>query len=111
VIEDTRVGYDEIAVAFGPAVADGVLALTKDDALPHAEQMADSLRRIRLQPPEVWMVKLADRISNLQPPPAYWSAEKTAIYRDEAEQIYAALAEASPSLAARLRTKITGYVR
>ncbi len=109
VIEDTPVGYAEIAAAFGTPVADGVLALTKDESLPHAAQMADSLRRIRRQPPEVWMVKLADRISNLQPPPAYWTAEKVARYRDEAAQIYAALAEASPSLAARLHAKIAGY--
>ncbi|MEI7772357.1 MAG: HD domain-containing protein [Chloroflexales bacterium] len=109
VVEDTRVGYAEIAAAFGAAVADGVLALTKDAALPKAAQMADSLRRIRLQPPEVWMVKLADRITNLQPPPAHWTPAKALRYRDEAEQIYAALADASPALAARLRAKIAGY--
>lgn len=110
VIEDTQLGYTQIAAAFGPRVADGVLALTKDAALPKAEQMADSLRRIRAQPAEVWMVKLADRISNLQQPPPYWTAEKIAAYRAEAEQIDAALAAASPSLAARLRAKIDAYV-
>jgi (p)ppGpp synthase/HD superfamily hydrolase len=109
VVEDTSIGYAEVAAAFGPAVADGVLALSKDPSLPGPDQMADSLRRIRLQPPEVWMVKLADRITNLQPPPAHWGAEKVARYRDEAEQIYAALAGASPALAARLRAKIAAY--
>ncbi|NTW97910.1 MAG: bifunctional (p)ppGpp synthetase/guanosine-3',5'-bis(diphosphate) 3'-pyrophosphohydrolase [Oscillochloris sp.] len=111
VIEDTQVGHAEVAAAFGQVVADGVLALSKDVSLPKGEQMADSLRRIRLQPPEVWMVKLADRICNLQPPPAHWTAKKAAGYRDEAEQIYAALAEASPALAGRLRGKIAGYGR
>ena len=109
VIEDTGVSYDELAMAFGTPVADGVLALSKDTDLAKDAQMADSLWRIRLQPPEIWMVKLADRICNLQPPPAYWTAEKVDRYRAEAEQIHAALAEASPSLAARLREKITGY--
>ncbi|NTW01074.1 MAG: bifunctional (p)ppGpp synthetase/guanosine-3',5'-bis(diphosphate) 3'-pyrophosphohydrolase [Oscillochloris sp.] len=109
VIEDTSVGYAEIAMAFGDHVADGVLALSKDSSLPRAAQMADSLQRIRLQPPEVWMVKLADRICNLQSPPAYWTAEKIVRYREEAEQIYAALAEASPALARRLREKIAAY--
>jgi (p)ppGpp synthase/HD superfamily hydrolase len=111
VIEDTRVGYAEIEASFGHAVADGVLALSKDLTLPKDAQMADSLRRIRLQPPEVWMVKLADRICNLQPPPAYWTPVKVARYREEAEQIHAALAEASPALARRLRLKIAGYGR
>jgi (p)ppGpp synthase/HD superfamily hydrolase len=109
VIEDTGVGHAEVAAAFGPAVADGVLALSKNPALPKEEQMADSLGRIRAQPPEVWMVKLADRISNLQPPPARWDAAKIARYRAEAEQILAALGSASPALAARLQAKIAGY--
>lgn len=39
-------------------------------------QMQDSLRRIKSQPREVWMVKMADRITNLQPPPGHWSEEK-----------------------------------
>ena len=108
-IEDTGVTYDELATAFGTAVADGVLALSKDTDLPKDAQMTDSLWRIRLQPPEIWMVKLADRICNLQSPPAHWAAEKVVRYRAEAEQIYVALAEASPSLAARLREKIAGY--
>lgn len=109
VIEDTPIDHAQVAAAFGRAVADGVLALTKDESLPEDAQMADSLRRIRAQPPEVWMVKLADRITNLQPPPGHWSPAKVAGYRAEAERIFAELAEASPFLAARLRAKIDGY--
>jgi (p)ppGpp synthase/HD superfamily hydrolase len=71
--------------------------------------MADSLRRIRLQPKAVWMVKLADRITNLQPPPAYWTKEKAARYRDEAVQIHAALKDADEALAARLMARIEAY--
>src|SRR4051794_24188070 len=57
-LEDTATTFDELAAAFGRAVADGVLALSKvDDAIPKHERMADSLRRIRLQPREVWIVK------------------------------------------------------
>lgn len=109
VIEDTPVGYAEVAARFGAAVADGVLALTKDPALPKDQQMADSLARIQLQPPSVWLVKLADRICNLQPPPAHWTPAKAAAYRAEAELIAHTLGEASPLLAARLRAKIAGY--
>ena len=31
---------------------------------------------MKTQPIEVWMVKLADRITNLLPPPAHWNEEK-----------------------------------
>jgi (p)ppGpp synthase/HD superfamily hydrolase len=33
------------------------------------------------------MVKLADRITNLQPPPGYWDAEKIERYREEGRAI------------------------
>jgi len=107
VIEDTPATYAEVAARFGVAVADGVLALTKDKTLPSkAEQMADSLACIRRQPREVWMVKLADRITNLQPPPAHWDDAKIAAYRAEARTILDALGGADGWLAARLQGKI-----
>ncbi|MBL8899764.1 MAG: bifunctional (p)ppGpp synthetase/guanosine-3',5'-bis(diphosphate) 3'-pyrophosphohydrolase [Planctomycetes bacterium] len=110
VVEDTAVGLDEIAARFGAEVADGVAALTKNAAAgDKPAQMADSLRRIRQGPPEVWMVKLADRIHNLREPPAYWTLEKRRAYRAEAERIHAELAEACPILAARLRERIAAY--
>jgi (p)ppGpp synthase/HD superfamily hydrolase len=108
-VEDTAVTYEQVAAAFGPAVADGVLALSKDEALPDDEQMPDSLRRIQAQPREVWLVKLADRIVNMQPPPKHWQAAKIAGYKKEARSILAALGAASPLLAARLAEKIEAY--
>jgi (p)ppGpp synthase/HD superfamily hydrolase len=109
VLEDTRVRYDQVRQQFGEAVAAGVLALTKDAKLPKSGQMPDCLRRIRQQPAEVWMVKLADRITNLQPPPKHWSKQKIRDYHREAIEIRAALKEASPFLADRLSDKIRQY--
>lgn len=109
VLEDTPVSYAELEHTFGEAVARGVQALSKNPTLPKATRMADSLTRIKQQPPAVWKVKLADRITNLQPPPATWSATKIGQYRDEAEQIYAALHTASPYLAHRLQQRIAEY--
>ena len=109
VIEDTETSYQQIAEAFEVATADGVLALSKDKSLPKDRQMPDSLQRIRCQPQEVWMVKLADRISNLQAPPSHWSKAKAKRYRQEALQIHRALAEASPFLSSRLMRKIEHY--
>ena len=73
--------------------------------------MADSLRRILTQPAEVAMVKLADRITNLAPPPPHWTAEKITRYRAEAEQIVQALGEVSPFLSLRFRGRLVGYPR
>ncbi len=109
VIEDTAVTYEGVAQEFGAAVADGVLALSKDKRLPKDLTMPDSLRRICQQPREIWMVKLADRITNLQVPPPHWSSDDIRRYRDEAILILDALQDASDLLAARLRDKITAY--
>jgi (p)ppGpp synthase/HD superfamily hydrolase len=109
VLEDTDTTHCQLIEQFGAAVAAGVLALTKDSKLDKSTQMADSLRRIRQQPPEVWMVKLADRITNLQPPPSFWTKDWIAAYRAEAVEILAVLGEASVVLSSRLREKIDGY--
>jgi (p)ppGpp synthase/HD superfamily hydrolase len=95
-VEDTETTLDELAARFGPAVAAGVAALTKDTALPKPAQMPDSLRRIRAQPPEIAVVKLADRITNLSAPPHYWTKDKCAAYRAEAVTIADSLGHAAP---------------
>ena len=112
VIEDTDVSYDQVEAVFGNDVADGVLSLSKDKALPTKQrQMEDSLNRIKRQPKEVWMVKLADRITNLQPPPHYWDTDKMIQYRDEAILIHRHLGESHGVLSDRLKGKIDGYQR
>jgi len=71
-------------------------------------QMADSPKRILEQTKEIWMVKVADQITNLQPPPGYWTRDKIGRYREEAVEIYEALKEGSRYLSDRLKEKITG---
>ncbi len=108
-LEDAGVSRERLEREFGAKVAAGVQALTKDEAVPKPQRMADSLARIRAQPREVWTVKLADRISNLEPPPRHWTVEKRKAYRAEAGEILAALREASAPLAARLEQKMREY--
>jgi len=108
-LEDTALGEAELEPLFGSAVLAGVRALTKNDALPKTSAMADSLRRIREQPREVWAVKLADRITNLAAPPAHWTLDKIDAYKQEAEQILSELAPAHGALAARLAQRIANY--
>ena len=109
VIEDTTFSYQDIAENFGEGVAQGVQGLSKDKKLPHEQQMSDSLKRIQLHPKEIWMVKLADRIVNLSPPPGHWTIEKCQQYREEAILIHEALHEASAALGKRLLEKIEEY--
>lgn len=109
-IEDTKVTFEQISSEFGQNVADGVLALTKDKTLPSKfEQMQDSLSRIKAVPFEIWMVKLGDRITNLQPPPIYWNNDKIIKYRDEAKFIFESLKDAHLILSKRLEQKIINY--
>ncbi|WP_294287554.1 HD domain-containing protein [uncultured Chryseobacterium sp.] len=109
VLEDTGATFEELSEKFGKAVAEGVLALTKDAELPKDERMADSLKRIRQQPREVWAVKLADRITNLQKPPHFWTPEKIEKYRQEATMILKELRGGNTFLENRLQSKIENY--
>lgn len=109
-IEDTQVTYEEVSSIFGKDVADGVRALTKNESLSTKhEQMLDSLKRIKMQPVEVWMVKLADRITNLSAPPFYWPKEKKINYREEALLIHKELHMANSLLSERLISRINSY--
>lgn len=110
VIEDTPISFEDLKQQFGQEVAQGVLALSKDPSLPKTgTQMQDSLTRIRSQPQEIWMVKLADRVANLQPPPRHWPISKIANYHAQAIQILETLSSASETLSQRLTTKIRQY--
>ncbi|MCC6333830.1 MAG: bifunctional (p)ppGpp synthetase/guanosine-3',5'-bis(diphosphate) 3'-pyrophosphohydrolase [Myxococcales bacterium] len=109
-LEDAGVTRAQVELEFGAAVAAGVQALTKDATLPKDKQLADSLARIRREPREVWLVKLADRITNLEAPPHYWSLEKRRKYRAEALEIHAALGAAHAALAARLEARAEAYL-
>lgn len=110
VIEDAGISYEKLAAEFSTEMAEGVLALSKNNILKSKqEKMADSLARIKEQPREIWMVKLADRITNLQPPPAHWSGEKVERYRKEGKQILGELGHASPYLSERLRGRLREY--
>jgi len=111
-LEDTEIQFAQLSKAFGNAVALGVSALTKNAAIPDkTDQMKDSLSRIVQQPREIWMVKLADRISNLQPPPPHWPETKIRIYHAESELIHRMLHPAHRTLAERLSRKIAEYGR
>jgi (p)ppGpp synthase/HD superfamily hydrolase len=87
---------------FGIEVAQGVQALSKCDGVPESQRLTDSLARVKKQPREVWMVKMADKLTNLASPPGSWTSKTLKTYRTSALQTYEALKPASRFLADRL---------
>ncbi len=108
-IEDTLTTFDELKDKFGIRFAQSVSALSKNKNLPKAQQMQDSIDRIKEMQKEVWAVKLADRITNLQKPPARWSLKKKKAYHAEAKVILEELGKGNEYLAKRLEAKIKEY--
>lgn len=108
-VEDTEVSPDELEQSFGARVADGVVALSKNKLLRKSEAMNDSLERILRQPREVAIVKLADRVVNMEPPPKHWSGTKRQAYLAQAAEILRRLGSASATLSARLTEKMARY--
>ena len=109
-IEDTSATFKELETTFGTKVAKGVQALTKNEELPSKkEKMLDSLQRINALEKEVGMVKLADRITNLQAPPDFWKKEKINAYLQEAKTISQMLQNKNKYLNNRLEEKINTY--
>ena len=116
---DTDAEYERISQYIrqicGEDILQGVLALSKQDIFDvhgvrdKRAMMLDSLQRIRTQSAEVWAVKLADRICNLQEPPPHWGSAKRRRYVEEAQLIYKELHSASPLLARELKARIDGY--
>lgn len=111
-IEDTAYSFEDVKKLFGAEVANGVLALTKNEQIESKEeQMLDSLSRIKKQPKEVWAVKMADRICNLYAPPYYWDNKRKIAYQKEAQLIHRSLKEGNSYLAERLAGKIRDYAK
>jgi guanosine-3',5'-bis(diphosphate) 3'-pyrophosphohydrolase len=118
VLEDTKCPFDTLKNTFGEVVANGVLALSKQqyrngEKQSKRDQMIDSLDRIQLQPLEIWLVKLADRITNLQEPPQHWYDKPGKIenYLLEAGIIYDRLHSSNQFLATTLSHKMSVYQR
>lgn len=64
-IEDTTTDFDDLADRFGPDIARGVAALTKNMALPEDERERDYDERLARADWRARLVKLADTFDNL----------------------------------------------
>ncbi|WP_299779014.1 HD domain-containing protein [uncultured Formosa sp.] len=109
-LEDTDTSFEALTNEFGLAIAKGVQALTKDVTFStKRERMLDSLERINTLEKEVGLVKLADRITNLQQPPSTWESSKIKAYAEEAMLIAETLRDKNEYLNERLLNKIQAY--
>ena len=109
VIEDTHFTHEDIEKEFGKRVADGVGALSKNEGLPKLEQMKECIERIKSQPREVAIVKLADRLFNMRTNISSWSSEKREFYKWEGQLICNELGYASETLKNALQETINKY--
>jgi len=71
--------------------------------------MQNSIKKILNCPKEVGIVKMSDRITNLQKPPKHWNNKKIISYRQEAQYILESLKFSNKYLAERLSFKIDEY--
>ncbi len=110
VIEDTEVTFEQLLEDFDESIAIGVDSLTKDKTLTSKQdQMADSINKLLTQPYSIQMVKLADRITNLQKPPEHWDNAKIFNYHKESKFILSCLKNSNAYLSQRLEEKIGEY--
>jgi guanosine-3',5'-bis(diphosphate) 3'-pyrophosphohydrolase len=103
-IEDTETTSEELTTSFGPLVTAIVLDLTDDKSL---EKHVRKQRQVEHAPhisKEAKLVKLADKICNLQDilasPPAGWSTERKKDYFDWAAKVVAGVRGVHPELEA-----------
>ncbi len=108
-IEDTDVTYEDLKKEFGKKIADGVLSLSRNENIDYEKQIPDCIERIKLQPKEVAIVKLADRLLNVRDRFADWTEEKLEKYKKEAQYICDELGYACDNLKNELQKAIDVY--
>jgi len=90
-IEDTETRYEELAGQFGREIADVVLEVTDDKALPKAERKQLQIDHAPQLSRAAKLVKLADKIANVRDvadhPPSEWPIERRREYFDWAKRV------------------------
>ena len=101
-IEDTDTTEQELVRHFGKDVADIVLEVTDDKALPKAERKRLQIEHAAHISRRAKLVKLADKICNLRDitasPPTDWSVDRKREYFDWAKSVVDELRGVHPGL-------------
>lgn len=91
VIEDTETTFEELVVLFGQSVANMVMEVTDDKSLPKDERKRLQVETAGSKSLGARLVKIADRIHNLQSmidaPPHNWTPERVKEYYDWSKQV------------------------
>lgn len=112
VLEDVEEITEEVLLEnFSNEVVEAVKTLSKDDRIKDKDlKLLNSLNRIASSKfKEASIVKLADRITNLQPPPPHWSEGKCKAYAEQAKVILSKLGASNVYLSTRLKNQINFY--
>jgi guanosine-3',5'-bis(diphosphate) 3'-pyrophosphohydrolase len=90
-VEDTDATVEDIEELFGTAIRDIVIEVTDDKSLPSPERKRLQIEHAATISHAAKLVKLADKISNLQDiiasPPVKWSLERKREYFDWAKAV------------------------
>ncbi len=90
-LEDTDTSFEEIEELFGAEVLSIVQEVTDDKRLPKQERKRLQIERAGRASPQARVIKLADKISNIQDllesPPVKWSRERRLDYVNWAERV------------------------
>jgi GTP diphosphokinase / guanosine-3',5'-bis(diphosphate) 3'-diphosphatase len=90
-VEDTETTHEELAATFGTKVADIVMEVTDDKALPKQRRKELQVEHAHKRSREAALVKLADKICNLRDiasrPPTDWPLERRREYFDFAKRV------------------------
>jgi (p)ppGpp synthase/HD superfamily hydrolase len=101
-IEDQGVSFETIAREYGKEVADIVMEVTDDKALPKDERKRRQIEGAPKKSHGAKLIKLADKTSNLRTiaasPAADWSVERRLEYVEWAKSVVAGLRGTSPWL-------------
>lgn len=107
VVEDTDVTQQAVAEVFGEQVASTVASLSKNLIEPYSEERY--LQGIAAHSREAAVIKLCDRITNLQSAPSEWTHAKRSSYLAESAQILSTLGHAHGYLRERLVATMASY--
>ncbi|MHC4392335.1 MAG: HD domain-containing protein [Planctomycetota bacterium] len=101
-VEDTGTTREEIAEGFSEAVAELVMALTQDKALPKLERRKLMIDHAAQMPPLARLVKLCDRLDNMRDLSPTFGRDFLERYCQEARGLCTNLAGTAPELEARI---------
>ena len=110
VLEDTCTTRSALREEFGVEIEHVVFLLSKEIKAEKKDKSQDEyLDGLANGPRSAQIVKMADRIVNLNPPPVGWTHKRITEYHDESEKIYGKLHSANQLLADRLKQKMEYY--